>query len=199
MLFRFVSDDIDMEDFAFRDNLFKIMLAIGCDINCTTVLLDDVLKKDDRISIDWFKYYWKNICNGIMAFYKGDYQLQIALFNAGEKLFMDGDCALDDYRVAFREYFIKTKKFIYSGSDSLPPVAYAQLISRFKILENINTQFDKFNGIENPNLRLKRSIEKLLPILCPDGLKCQTLEKEIAKAIIFKISPNLSFELVMEA
>lgn len=198
-LFHFVSDDIDMEDWAFRDNLFKIMLAIGCDTNCTTGLLDDVLKKDARISGDWFKYYWKNICNGIMAFYKGDYQRQIALASAGEKLFTDGDSALADYRAVFREYFIKTKKFIYSGSDSLPPVAYAQLISRFKILENINTQFDKFNGIENPNLRLKRSIEKLLPILCPDGLKCQTLEKEIAKAIIFKISPNLSFELVMEA
>lgn len=198
-LFRFASDDIDMEDLAFRDNLFKIMLAIGCDTNCTTALLNDILKKDDRISIDWLKYYWKNICNGILTFYKGDYQRQIALFNAGEKLFTDGDCALDDYRVAFREYFIKTRKFIYSGSDSLTHVAYAQLIARFKILENVNTQFDKFNNVANQNLRLKRAIEKLLPILCPDGLKCQTLEKEIAKAIIFKISPDLSFEWVMDA
>ena len=173
------------------------MLAIGCDANCTTVLLDNVLKKDDRITVDWFKYYWKNICNGLMAFYKGDYQRQIALFNAGEKLFTDGNGSLADYRAAFREYFIKTRRFIYSGSDSLTLVAYAQLISRFNILENINRQFDKFNNVANQNLRLKKSIEKLVPVLCPEELKCQTLEKEIIKAILFKISPDLSFEMVM--
>ena len=85
------SDDIDKEDVKLRNELTKVMLAIGIGEDVTDICLLCVPTrrigwgKDDKYL--WLSEYWKQICQELWSFHEsGDFNLYLDLYKEGLSL-----------------------------------------------------------------------------------------------------------------
>lgn len=191
------SDDIDKEDVKLRNELTKVMLAIGIGEDVTDICLLCVPTrrigwgKDDKYL--WLSEYWKQICQELWSFHEsGDFNLYLDLYKEGLSL-IAGKKDTKGYRLAYSAYLESTKTYKCSAAISIIGVAYDILFMRFDTIANINRYFDQESNYSNKLDRLAvaiaRSLDSLLPAKASNNLKRIVVE-EILQRIPAKIDAN---------
>lgn len=194
-LFKLISDEIDLEDGVFHNELYKGMLAIG--LGEPASILDNIrptynrnLRKD--AFIECATVYWRHIAREWWIFYGGSYGNYCKLLQNGIMLLEGKASSESSYRDSFETYFKNTKTYMFSSSSSILGTAYEQLFLRNKIITTINHRFDLLKNESEPAKRLEKAIIKVLPLLLPKGCNINSsFIKSVVDEICSRISPKL--------
>lgn len=195
-IFKTPSVGIDTEDGAFKDSLYKTMLAIGLGQNLDALAdirptrnVDTWLDRED-----WLAVYWKQICAEIWNYHGGDWRALLALRASGTAILAGVTNMTDSYRASFTEYFAASKIAVESPTGKLAGIAFAPfLVSGNKsLLEVVNQNCDLLKGMKDRYEKLAESIRRALPMLEP---RRQSFSADVrvmlVEDIVYRINPVL--------
>ena len=195
-IFKTPSVGIDTEDGAFKDSLYKTMLAIGLGQNLDALAdirptrnVDTWLDRED-----WLAVYWKQICAEIWNYHGGDWRALLALRASGTAILAGVTNMTDSYRASFTEYFAASKIAVESPTGKLVGIAFAPfLVSGNKsLLEVVNQNCDLLKGMKDRYEKLAESIRRALPMLEP---RRQSFSADVrvmlVEDIVYRINPVL--------
>ena len=195
-IFKTPSVGIDTEDGAFKDSLYKSMLAIGLGQNLDALAdirptrnVDTWLDRED-----WLAVYWKQICAEIWNYHGGDWRALLALRASGTAILAGVTNMTDSYRASFTEYFAASKIAVESPTGKLAGIAFAPfLVSGNKsLLEVVNQNCDLLKGMKDRYEKLAESIRRALPMLEP---RRQSFSADVrvmlVEDIVYRINPVL--------
>ncbi len=195
-IFKTPSVGVDTEDGAFKDSLYKTMLAIGLGQNLDALAdirptrnVDTWLDRED-----WLAVYWKQICAEIWNYHGGDWRALLALRASGTAILAGVTNMTDSYRASFTEYFAASKIAVESPTGKLAGIAFAPfLVSGSKsLLEVVNQNCDLLKGMKDRYEKLAESIRRALPMLEP---RRQSFSADVrvmlVEDIVYRINPVL--------
>ncbi len=195
-IFKTPSVGIDTEDGAFKDSLYKTMLAIGLGQNLDALAdirptrnVDTWLDRED-----WLAVYWKQICAEIWNYHGGDWRALLALRASGTAILAGVTNMTDSYRASFTEYFAASKIAVESPTGKLAGIAFAPfLVSGNKsLLEVVNQNCDLLKGMKDRYEKLAESIRRALPMLEPRRQSFSAdLRVMLVEDIVYRINPVL--------
>lgn len=195
-IFKTPSVGIDTEDGAFKDSLYKTMLAIGLGQNLDALAdirptrnVDTWLDRED-----WLAVYWKQICAEIWNYHGGDWRALLALRASGTAILAGVTNMTDSYRASFTEYFAASKIAIESPTGKLAGIAFAPFLvgGNKSLLEVVNQNCDLLKGMKDRYEKLAESIRRALPMLEP---RRQSFSADVrvmlVEDIVYRINPVL--------
>lgn len=201
-LFVSISDNIDKEDVKLRNELTKVMLAIGIgekitDIYSLCVPTRRIGWGNDNKHL-WLCEYWKQICQELWGFHdSGDFNLYLELYKEGLKIITGKENNANNYRQAYSSYFESTKTYKCSIASSLVGVAYEILFMRFDIMTNISRHFDQESNYPNKFDRLAAAIARSLGLLLHANAS-NNLKRIVVEEILQRIPARISTDHIME-
>ena len=199
VLFKTPSVGIDTEDGAFKDSLYKTMLAIGLGQNLDALAdirptrnVDTWLDRED-----WLAVYWKQICAEIWNYHGGDWRALLALRASGTAILAGVTNMTDSYRASFTEYFAASKIAVESPTGKLAGIAFTPfLVSGNKsLLEVVNQNCDLLKGMKDRYEKLAESIRRALPMLEP---RRQSFSADVRVMLVEDIVNRINPVLVEE-
>ena len=193
-LFVTPSAGIDTEDGAFKNALYKTLLAVGLGQDHTTLSevrpTRPVGSWPDRM--DWLTVYWKQICAEIWNAHGGDWRALLTLRLAGANLFAGRDSEIDAYRTAFADYFAASRLAMESPTGNLVGIAFEPFLAGGKkgFLEIVNRNFDLVKGATDRYSKLADAIRRALPMLEPrDRHLSADIRAALVEEIVKRINP----------
>ena len=200
-LFVSISDDIDKEDVKLRNELTKVMLAIGVGEEVTDICSLCVPTRRIGWGKDnkhlWLCEYWKQICQEMWSFHDGgDFNLYLELYKAGLKLISDKTNNANNYRQAYSAYLESTRTYKCSVATSIVGVAYEILFMRFDIMANINRYFDQESNYPNKLDRLAAAISRSLCLLLYANASTN-LKRIVVEEILQRIPTRIDTNYIM--
>ncbi len=180
---------VDREDGAFKDSLYKAMLAVGCGEDAS--ILERIKPSRVRgvwtVRSDWFAVYWEQVCAELWHEHGGSFGPFVALKEAGLALLVKQNGALTSYREAFVCFMQDSHLSPVSSTDGIAGVAFEPLLLRLSVLEKVNSIFSTERGQDRCSA-LADAIRKVLPLLEPFGIKyCDQIRERMAMEIIVRI------------
>lgn len=198
-IFKTPSVGIDTEDGAFKDSLYKTMLAVGLGQNADTLVCvrptRDVGAWPDRA--DWLAVYWKQICAEIWNCHGGDWRALLALRASGADVLTGVAKATDSYCAAFADYFATSKLGMESSTGKLAGITFAPFIvgGDKSLVWIVNRNYDLVKGAPDRFAKLARAIRRALPMLEPRGQAfSDDVRAMLVEEIVCRIDPSLAKE-----
>ena len=188
--------DIDLEDGALKDALYKTMLAIG--LGQDPASLEHVRPTrsvgDWPNRADWFLVYWKQVCAEIWNAHGGDWRALLALRGAGTDLLAGKDNSVEPYRSAFVTFFAGSKLAAESPSARLAGIAFAPFLvgGKKSVLEIVNRNFDLVKGTPDRYMKFADAIRRTLPMLEPKCLRFTSIVRgELVAEIVDRVDASV--------
>lgn len=194
LLFCRLSDDVDLEDWHFKDSLYKIMLAIGLgEQEGILDMLSPTRSQGEWDRKEWLAAYWNQICSELWGFHGGRYGDFLALKNSGLVMFKDGSDAVTQYRDAFKRFMSGSRHNPVSTSDDCLGVAFEPYFLGQEVVRKVNSLFAPTGRMdEDKYMLLATAIRKVLPLLEPEGVSFSAdLQKRLATEVLARISNDL--------
>lgn len=198
-IFKTPSVGIDTEDGAFKDSLYKTMLAVGLGQNADTLVCvrptRDVGAWPDRA--DWLAVYWKQICAEIWNCHGGDWRALLALRASGADVLTGAAKVTDSYCAAFADYFATSKLGMESSTGKLAGIAFAPFIvgGEKSLVWIVNRNYDLVKGAPDRFAKLARAIRRALPMLEPRG---QAFSDDVRAMLVEEIVCRIDSSLAKE-
>ena len=195
-LFKTHSAEVDAEDGAFKDALYKTMLAVGLGQNADTLVCvrptRSVGEWLDRV--DWLEVYWKQICAEIWNSHGGDWRAMLAMRTAGRNVLIANGEGVEDYRKRFNDYFKASRIAPESPTGALAGIAFEPFLigGKKSVLEIVNHNYDYVRGVTDRYAKLAEAIRRAFPKLEPRGQVFSVDVREmLVKDIVCRIDPSL--------
>lgn len=195
-LFKTHPAEVDAEDGAFKDALYKTMLAVGLGQNADTLVCvrptRSVGEWPDRV--DWLEVYWKQICAEIWNAHGGDWRAMLAMRTAGRNVLIANGEGVEDYRKRFNDYFKASRIAPESPTGALAGIAFEPFLigGKKSVLEIINHNYDYVRGVTDRYAKLAEAIRRAFPKLEPRGQVFSVDVREmLVKDIVCRIDPSL--------
>ena len=207
-LFEDKAEGVDLEDFLFKDNLHKAMLAVAAGEPGEQLLsgIRPSLGADwaQEYRGNWLETYWGHICAEIWSFYEGSYGTFIAMKKAGRDLLLAEPKhteAVARYRDKFAAYIRGTKIYLFDFAPTAGVIGaiYEQLFLRHKLIERLNAAFDSTRERADGPTRLASALRKVLPLLLPASVQSSDhIRKVLAAEIVARLRLNFPVEGLIE-
>lgn len=188
-LFAHPDASVDREDGAFKDSLYKAMLAVGCGEDAS--ILERI--KPSRVRGiwtargEWLSMYWEQVCAELWHEHGGSFGSFVSMKKTGYALLIKQKGALASYREAFAHFMQESILSPVSSTEGIAGVAFEPLMLRLSVLEKVNSIFSTERG-KDRCAALADAIRKVLLLLEPSGIKYgDSIRERMAMEIVVQI------------
>jgi len=191
-LFTLVSEQIDMEDIFFEEELDRIMLAVGLGYSSAPLLASIAPTRDRKLSPEILKsmlsVYWKDLMHKVWGYCPGDFGAYVNLIIAGENVVEGIEGADNKFQNAFEAYYKETKLYLYIVGQNYKHAVFERIFDCRGVFSAIKNHLSS-NKSQDRRKDLDMAINHVLTMIIPKGLQNNDGYKELVKNEIISRIP----------